>query len=113
MLQRTWLSTFDPLLLLSLEESLAAAAVSVPLAFLMASASAGRLLGALPVAAVHPHYRLIDRRSVAAWHERGLKVHTWTVNDVELARRLIDAGVDGLIGDVPDVLLAARATRPA
>lgn len=109
--ERTWLSTFDPLLLLSLEQELAAAAVSVPLAFLLAAPVAERLLGALPVVAVHPHHALVTHEKVRDWHDRGLHVYTWTVNDPALAARLLDAGVDGLIGDVPDLLLAARSAR--
>jgi len=106
--ERTWLSTFDPLLLLSLEEELSAVAAVVPLAFLMSSPTAERLLPVLPVAAVHPHHALVSTERVRGWHERGLLVHAWTINDLGLARRLLDAGVDGLIGDLPDLLLASR-----
>lgn len=107
---RTWFSTFDPLLLLSLQESLAAEGIDVPLAFLVASATSLRLLPVLPVAAVHPHHSLVNGERVRAWHADGLKVYTWTVNDADLARRLLDDGVDGLIGDVPELLLRARST---
>ncbi len=41
---------------------------------------------------------------VAAAHEAGLDVVPWTVNDVGEASRLIDAGVDGLITDRPDLI---------
>lgn len=110
--ERTWLSTFDPLLLLTLEDALSAAksALSaVPLALLMSSANAERLLPVLPVRAVHPHHSLVTAERVRRWHERGLSVYTWTVNDPELARRLLGAGVDGIIGDLPDLLLEARS----
>ncbi len=39
-------------------------------------------------------------------HAADMLVVPWTVNDLEHMRRLIDMGVDGLISDRPDVLLA-------
>lgn len=46
----------------------------------------------------------------AAWvraaHDRGLAVLPWTVNEPEHMRALLAMGVDGLVTDVPDVLLA-------
>lgn len=102
---RVWVSTFDPLQLLELH----AAGVGVPLAFLAHEAHALALLPALPVAAVHPHHTLVTEARMRAWRERGLAVFTWTVNDAALAERLLGLGVDGLIGDDPALLLAARA----
>jgi len=61
--------------------------------------------------ALHPGRRAMSRRRadqvVAAAHDRGLQVNVWTVNAPATLTRLRDAGVDGLITDVPDV---ARAT---
>ncbi len=101
---RLWLSTFDPLQILAL----AAAGVDAPLAFLVYDPAALALLPSLPVAAVHPHHGLVTADRVSAWRAGGLAVFVWTVNDLALASRLLDLGVDGLIGDVPDTLLAAR-----
>lgn len=42
---------------------------------------------------------------IADFHARGQKVSAWTVNDLEKARRFIDAGIDGLTTDYPDRLL--------
>ncbi|MEK6336178.1 MAG: glycerophosphodiester phosphodiesterase [Acidobacteriota bacterium] len=38
-------------------------------------------------------------------HNRGLKVHGWTVNEPEEMGRLISLGVDGIITDYPSTLL--------
>lgn len=43
---------------------------------------------------------------VRAAHERGLRVEPWTINDPEQMQLYIDWGVDGLITDRPDVMLA-------
>ena len=43
---------------------------------------------------------------VTAAHGRNLEVHAWTVNGVEDMRRLIDIGLDGIMTDYPDRLMA-------
>jgi glycerophosphoryl diester phosphodiesterase len=61
--------------------------------------------------ALHPGRRAMGRRRaeqvVAHARERGLQVIVWTVNTPATLTRLRDAGVDGLITDVPDVARAA------
>lgn len=52
-----------------------------------------------------PHQDLATPESVAAAHAMGLQVAPWTVNEEADMNRLIDAGVDAIITDVPDVLL--------
>jgi glycerophosphoryl diester phosphodiesterase len=46
---------------------------------------------------------------IAAAHAAGLKVSVWTVDKPDDARALADAGVDIIITNVPDVVLAALA----
>jgi glycerophosphoryl diester phosphodiesterase len=38
---------------------------------------------------------------ISAIHQRGMRAWAWTVNDEPLARRLIAAGIDGLISNFP------------
>jgi glycerophosphoryl diester phosphodiesterase len=57
--------------------------------------------------AFHPFVGLLAgdaaRATAVRAHELGLRVNAWTVNDPDEMRRLIDAGVDGIVTDVPDV----------
>ena len=53
---------------------------------------------------------------VAAAHRGGLEIHVWTVNDEAAMRRLAALGVDGIVTDYPDKLVALlkqAAARPA
>jgi glycerophosphoryl diester phosphodiesterase len=43
--------------------------------------------------------KAVSRKSVRLAHERGFKVWIYTVNDSELANKLLDRGVDGIITD--------------
>jgi glycerophosphoryl diester phosphodiesterase len=43
---------------------------------------------------------------VGAAHRGGLELHVWTINDEEAMRRLIALGVDGIMTDYPDKLIA-------
>ncbi|MBI3073169.1 MAG: glycerophosphodiester phosphodiesterase [Deltaproteobacteria bacterium] len=60
---------------------------------------------ALKPFAVHPERRTVDADSLEKWHERGYRVHPWTVNDRAEMRRLAKLGVDGIITDRPDVAI--------
>jgi glycerophosphoryl diester phosphodiesterase len=61
------------------------------------------VLGALP---------LPMRKLARAAHHHGKPLHVWTVNDAGQAHALWGAGANGLVGDDPALLLAARATAP-
>ena len=52
----------------------------------------------------HPYQRLLDQEMVDAAHAVGMPVYPWTVNNDEQSGRMIDLGVDGLIGDDPQWL---------
>lgn len=102
---RVWISSFDPLALIRLGK----AGVDVPLALLYTQPEMLELLPCLPVGGVHPHFSLLEAERVQEFKAKGLFVVTWTVNDRETAGRLFGWGVDGVIGDLPQELLASRA----
>lgn len=56
--------------------------------------------------AIHPFYPALSGPGVIeGCKKHGIKIHPWTVNDPAVMRRLIAAGVDALITDVPDTAL--------
>ena len=68
---------------------------------------------ALQVPVTHNNLTVVDRRFVRAAHRVGKQVHVWTINEAPEMHRLLDLGVDGLMSDVPDVLLEVMAERGA
>lgn len=72
-----------------------------------------RLLHLLaPVQADHPHYSLVDEAYMAWAAERGLRVHTWTVDSAREARRLATLGVHALLSNKPSEIVAALTGGP-
>ena len=54
--------------------------------------------------AVAPHWSLVlERRSIME-HARGLAVNAWTVNDLGVARSLVDANISAIITDDPTTM---------
>jgi glycerophosphoryl diester phosphodiesterase len=58
-------------------------------------------------AAIHPHHSVVDAEVVKRAHDAGLAVNTWTCDDPARIRWLADAGVDGIVTNVPDLALQA------
>jgi glycerophosphoryl diester phosphodiesterase len=58
-----------------------------------------------------PAFADLEAADVETAHRLGLQVIPWTVNDAADAERLIDWGVDGLIGDYPDRLREVMGKR--
>lgn len=54
--------------------------------------------------AVHPDYQLLTEEKVYTFHEHGLLVNTWTVNDPEEMKKMVRMGVNGIITNYPDRL---------
>lgn len=58
-------------------------------------------------AAVHPWEQSVTHALVERCHDAGLAVNVWTCDDPARAIELDDWGVDGIVTDVPDVILEA------
>ncbi len=56
------------------------------------------------------HQALCSRAAVAVAHRLGAPVLAWTANDPEAVRRLVAAGVDGIVSDDPRVVRETLAT---
>lgn len=65
-------------------------------------------LEAIPMArevkavAINPSYRSLNASNVDEIHKSGFKIYTWTVNNPEAIKKLIEIGVDGIISDFPE-----------
>jgi glycerophosphoryl diester phosphodiesterase len=73
-----------------------------------AAGQAARAAGRLPATAralqIPPKWRglpLATRREVEAAHAAGLAVHVWTIDEPRAMRRLLEAGVDGIVSNRP------------
>jgi glycerophosphoryl diester phosphodiesterase len=52
-----------------------------------------------------------SHRAIVSFHEVGVEVHAWTINEPAEMTRLLDAGVDGIISDRADLALEAVRAR--
>ncbi len=73
----------------------------LPLGYIFDRMPGERSWKELPIEFVKPSARLVTAARVREFHGAGLKVLTWTVNYPATARRMSEAGVDGMIGDDP------------
>ena len=113
LIERVILSSFNPLSLMSVKRlapRLACGLLYSPdEVFFLSRAWLAPFIPHLD--ARHPRHDQITPQAVKSFHARGQRVFVWTVNDQATARRLIAAGVDGLIGDDP--VLLRDALSPA
>ena len=58
----------------------------------------------LQVPIYHYGLKLVTKRFVNYVQSIGLKIHVWTINDVDTMQKLINLGVDGFITDKPKIL---------
>ncbi len=56
------------------------------------------------VQCLHPIFNAVDEAYVKAARDKGLAINTWTVNTEEDIRRMAELGVDGIIGNYPDLI---------
>lgn len=54
--------------------------------------------------AINPRFLLLNKKTVGIAHKAGLKVYPYTVNDPVSMKRMISAGVDGIITNYPDLV---------
>jgi glycerophosphoryl diester phosphodiesterase len=54
--------------------------------------------------AIHPHFASVDAANTQMLRQAGLAVNPWTVDDPAEMKRLIQAGVSGIITDFPQIL---------
>ena len=66
---------------------------------------------ALQIPPAHAGIELVTPASVAAAHRSGLEVHVWTINDAVEIERLLDLGVDGVMSDLPGLVVTAVRRR--
>jgi len=103
------ISSFNPITLARFREAMP----EVPIGFLHEpdnEAMTIPMMADLPHEARNPYYEEIDAKYMAWAKGAGYRVNTWTVNDPAKAVELRDLGVDCIITDKPDVILAAVRT---
>ena len=92
------------------EAATAAGISETLLLYLLTRLRLGRLYRPVADAFQVPEYsrglHVVTPGFVRAAHAKGVEVHVWTVNEVADMRRLLGWGVDGLIGDYPDRMMA-------
>jgi len=57
------------------------------------------------------HYSMLTNASVDSLRKSGLGVFTWTVNDPVSMKKMVGAGVDGIITDAPDKLIGLLKSK--
>lgn len=65
-------------------------------------------VGKLEADFYHPYYMTLTGPMLKAFKDEGVLLNPYTVNDPEIAKQLIGAGIHSIITDVPDVLIATR-----
>ena len=62
--------------------------------------------------ALHPHTALVSPALIAKAHAAGCRVHVWTVDRLDEAKRLLRMGVDGVFTNVPGRLRRVARGAP-
>lgn len=99
-------SSFNPLVLKRFRQI----APDIPLGFLFAPDTldfAQPLLHGVTYECRHPYHDMISQADIAQARANGYWVNTWTVNQPQRAVELRDMGVNGIITDFPDLIIAA------
>jgi glycerophosphoryl diester phosphodiesterase len=106
---RSIVISFDPATLLSLRRL----DPSIMLGLLSENSKQNLVKAAVDCGArqICPRFDLVTPQLVSEAHRADLHVVTWTVNEREKMRAAIDAGVDGIMTDLPDRLRALLEDR--
>lgn len=64
----------------------------------------GSFLAALGSSTYHPYYAMLADNDISELQQAGFTVNVWTVNDRAHMARLVNAGINGIITDFPQVL---------
>jgi glycerophosphoryl diester phosphodiesterase len=67
---------------------------------------------ALQIPPAHGGIDLVTPATVAAAHRHGMEMHVWTINDTPEIERLLDLDVDGVMSDLPGLVVSAVRARP-
>jgi glycerophosphoryl diester phosphodiesterase len=105
--ERVWVSSFAPHSLTKMRQ----VAPEIPCGLLYSPLSLGSawLAPITPFEALHPHASLAWPWFVRLAHRMGKRVVIWTVDDVDRAAALADAGADAIITNNPRALRALRS----
>jgi len=105
MASRVWFSSFKPYALYRAR----ALAPEIPCGLLYGPLNPGTLLlrPFTPHEALHPYKDMLTERLVRHTHQRGRRVFTWTLDDPAVAQQFAAWGVDGIITNEPENILAA------
>ena len=57
---------------------------------------------------ISPHYSKTDKELVRICHEKGMRIVPWTVDKAEDIKEMLSLGVDAIISNYPDRVLANR-----
>ncbi|MEL6133658.1 MAG: glycerophosphodiester phosphodiesterase family protein, partial [Bacteroidota bacterium] len=56
-------------------------------------------------------HTLLSKKNIVTLQAQGMKVIPWTVNESEDIQQLINWGIDGIISDYPDRVIAAKRMK--
>lgn len=66
----------------------------------------GRIYQYRNASGINPNHRFVNKKVVEKIHSLNKKIFTWTVNDDSVMKKMIAAGVDGIITNYPSKLKA-------
>lgn len=58
----------------------------------------------LTVTSIHCHHKILTKQRIRSIKGQDYKLYSYTVNNIQLAKKLFSRGVDGVFSDFPDLL---------